>query len=55
MSNQQISGSQGAVFMESLSLSYTEFKVEYKEQDEKGGLGGAVVGGWNVKTNQPVG
>jgi type VI secretion system secreted protein Hcp len=56
VSSQQISGSQGAVFMESVSLSFAEFKMEYKEQDEKGALSkGAVVGGWNVQTNQPVG
>jgi type VI secretion system secreted protein Hcp len=55
VSSQQISGSQGAVFMESLSLSFTEFKMEYKEQDDKGALKGAIVGGWNVKENKPVG
>jgi type VI secretion system secreted protein Hcp len=55
VSSQQISGSNGAVFMESVSLSYAQFKIDYKEQTEKGGLSGSIIGGWNVQTNQPVG
>jgi type VI secretion system secreted protein Hcp len=35
---------------ENASLSYGDVEYVYKPQDEKGGLGGPVSFGWNVKT-----
>jgi type VI secretion system secreted protein Hcp len=55
VTSQQISGSQGAIFMESLSLSFTEFKVKYGVQDAKGKITMGNEYGFNVKTNKPVG
>ena len=37
---------------ESVNLSYKEIDVEYKPQDDKGGLGGGVKFGWNVATTE---
>jgi type VI secretion system secreted protein Hcp len=36
--------------MESVSMSYGSIDFAYKAQDEKGGTGGEVKFGWNVKT-----
>lgn len=44
------SGSSGGDIAESVSMSYGSIDFEYKPQDAKGGLGGAVKYGWNVKT-----
>jgi len=46
----QPSGSSGGDIMESVSMSYQSIDFAYKPQDEKGGLGGEVKFGWNVKT-----
>jgi len=46
----QPSGSTGGEIMESVSMSYASIDFAYKPQDEKGGLGGEVKFGWNVKT-----
>lgn len=43
-------GSQGGDIAESVNMSYAEIEFAYKPQDEKGGLGGEVKFGWNVKT-----
>jgi type VI secretion system secreted protein Hcp len=43
-------GSSGGEINENVSLIYSDIGFEYKPQDDKGGLGGAVKFGWNVKT-----
>lgn len=48
----QPSGSSAGDIMESVSMSYQSIDFAYKPQDEKGGLGGEVKFGWNVKTTQ---
>ncbi len=44
------SGGGGGDITESVSLSYGSIDFSYKPQDDKGGLGGEVKFGWNVKT-----
>lgn len=46
----QPSGSSGGDIAESVSMSYASIDYSYKPQDDKGGLGGEVKFGWNVKT-----
>lgn len=46
------SGSGGGDIMESVSMSYGQIDFSYKPQNEKGGLGGEVKFGWNVKTSE---
>ena len=48
---QNAAGGDGGV-MENVSLSYKDIEFEYKPQDDKGGLGGAVKFGWNVATTE---
>lgn len=48
----QPSGSAGGDVVESVSMSYGSIDFAYKPQDEKGGLGGEVKFGWNVKTTE---
>lgn len=48
----QPSGSSAGDVMESVSMSYGEVEFAYKPQDDKGGLGGEVKFGWNVKTTK---
>lgn len=48
----QPAGSSGGDIMESVSCSYKDVEFEYKPQDEKGALGGAVKFGWNVSTTE---
>jgi type VI secretion system secreted protein Hcp len=48
----QPSGSQGGDIAESVSMSYGSVDFAYKPQDEKGGLGGEVKFGWDVKTTK---
>ena len=45
----QPAGSSGGDVTESVSMSYGDIEFKYKPQDEKGGLGGEVKFGWNVK------
>jgi type VI secretion system secreted protein Hcp len=44
------SGGSGGEIMENVSSSYGSIDFSYKPQDDKGGLGGEVKFGWNVKT-----
>lgn len=37
---------------ESVSMAYDDIEFEYKPQDDKGKLGGAVKFGWNVSTTE---
>jgi type VI secretion system secreted protein Hcp len=46
----QPAGSSGGDISESVTMSYGSIDFAYKPQDEKGGLGGEVKFGWNVKT-----
>ena len=39
---------------DSFSLAFAKIEFEYKPQDEKGGLGGVVKAGWNIKENKVV-
>ena len=48
----QPSGSSGGDITESVSCSYKDIEFEYKPQDDKGGLGGAVKFGWDVATTE---
>lgn len=46
----QPAGSSGGDITENVSMSYGSIDFAYKPQDTKGGLGGEVKFGWNVKT-----
>ena len=52
ISSVQPAGSQGGDIMESVSMTYAQIDFSYKPQDEKGGLGGEVKFGWNIKTTE---
>ncbi len=52
ISSVQPSGSSGGDVVESVSMSYGEIEFAYKPQDEKGGMGGEVKFGWNVKSTK---
>jgi type VI secretion system secreted protein Hcp len=56
VSSYQTGGSGGSdiVPTEQISLNYTKMEVEYKEQQERGTLGGAIKAGWDLKTSTPV-
>lgn len=44
------SGGGGGEIIENVSMSYGSIDFSYKPQDDKGGTGGEVKFGWNVKT-----
>ena len=46
------SADQDGGIVEDVSMSYAEIEFAYKPQDEKGGVGGEVKFGWNVKTTK---
>jgi type VI secretion system secreted protein Hcp len=48
----QPSASSGGDISESVDMSYASIDFSYKPQDDKGGLGGEVKFGWNVKTTE---
>ena len=56
ISSYQTGGSGGSdvVPTEQISFNYSKMKVEYKAQDEKGGLGGVIAAGWDLKKNEKV-
>jgi len=55
VSSIQISGSGGeATPSESITMNFAKIEVEYKAQDEKGGLTGVVKAGWNLAENKKV-
>ncbi len=39
---------------ENVTLNFSKFKLEYKEQDDKGGSKGAHSAGWNIAANKSV-
>ena len=45
-------GNSGGGILESVSMSYSTIDFSYKPQDAKGGLGGEVKFGWEVKTTK---
>jgi len=40
--------------LETFSLNFNKIEIEYHPQDAKGGLGGAVHGGWDLVKNQKL-
>jgi len=48
----QPGGSQGGDVLEQVACSYKDVEFEYKVQDDKGGLSGAVKFGWNVASTE---
>ena len=50
ISSLNVSASSGGDMAEQISMSYGSVDFAYKAQDEKGGLGGEVKFGWNLKT-----
>jgi type VI secretion system secreted protein Hcp len=49
------SGSGGdALPTENVSMNFSKIEIEYKPQDEKGGLGGVVKSGWDLAKNVKV-
>ncbi len=46
-------GGDGAI-VESVSMRYGQIAFSYRPQDARGGLGGEVKAGWNVKTSRIV-
>ncbi len=48
---QPASSGDGSI-VENVAMSYADIGFEYKPQDDKGGLGGAVKFGWNLKTTE---
>jgi type VI secretion system secreted protein Hcp len=49
-----ISGSDGEVPMDEVSLRFGKFQIDYKPQKANGSLGAAIHGGWDVKANKPI-
>jgi type VI secretion system secreted protein Hcp len=47
-------GTNGGVPTEEVNLNFEEIKFDYKEQSDKGTLGGVVKFGWNLKKNEKV-
>ncbi len=52
----QAGGAAGAdvIPTEQVSIAYGKLEYKYKPQDDKGALGGEVIGGWDVTTNTKV-
>lgn len=46
------SGGHGGEIIENIAMAYKDIEFEYKPQDDKGGLGGAVKFGWDVATTE---
>jgi len=46
------SGGHGGEIIENVAFTYKDIEFEYKAQDDKGGLGGAVKFGWDVATTE---
>lgn len=46
------SGGHGGEIIENVAMAYKDIEFEYKPQDDKGGLGGAVKFGWDVATTE---
>jgi len=48
VSNVTLRGDTGGELQESVNLAYADIEFEYKPQDDKGAMGGAVKFGWDV-------
>jgi len=49
-----ISGSEGDVPLDEVSLRFAKFQIDYKPQKATGALGAAIHGGWDVKVNKAI-
>jgi type VI secretion system secreted protein Hcp len=49
-----ISGSDGEIPMDEVSLRFAKFQIDYKPQKATGALGAAIHGGWDVKANKAI-
>ncbi len=49
-----LSGSDGEVPLDEVSLRFAKFQMDLKPQKATGALGTAIHGGWDVKTNKAV-
>jgi type VI secretion system secreted protein Hcp len=55
VSTYQTGGSQGDVIpTDQFALNFAKIEIDYKAQDEKGGLGGSNKAGWDLKKNAKV-
>ncbi len=56
VSSYQTGGSSGSGVLpiDQVSLNFTKIKVEYKEQNETGKLGGGIVGGYDLKAGKAL-
>ena len=54
VSGYQISGSDGDVSMDAVSLAFSKVKVEYKAQKADGSLDAPIVAGWDAKANKKL-
>jgi type VI secretion system secreted protein Hcp len=53
VTNINTTGSEGSSLpLEQISLAFSAIKIEYHAQDEKGNLGGAVMGNYSLKTTE---
>ncbi|MDR2451499.1 MAG: type VI secretion system tube protein Hcp [Candidatus Accumulibacter sp.] len=48
------SGNAGSMWVEAVSLSYSQIVIEAREQNADGSIGAGVAGGWDVKENRAV-
>jgi type VI secretion system secreted protein Hcp len=49
-----ISGSDGDVPLDEVSLRFAKFQIDYKPQKTTGALGPAIHGGWDVRANKAI-
>ena len=54
MSAYHISGSDGDVPLDEVSLRFAKIQIDYKPQKATGALGAAIHGGWDVKANKAI-
>jgi type VI secretion system secreted protein Hcp len=54
VSGYQTGGTEGELPMDSVSLTFSKVKVEYKAQKADGSLDAAVTAGWDKKTNKKL-
>jgi type VI secretion system secreted protein Hcp len=52
VTNIAIGGGTGGEVRETVSMMYADIEFEYKPQDDKGALGGAVKFGWDVRSTE---
>jgi type VI secretion system secreted protein Hcp len=47
-------GDAGSMWVETVSLSYSQIVIEAKEQNADGSMGAGIAGGWDVKENKVI-